>query len=395
MPIVKLTPQYIASSLTCPPGKTRVEFCDADLPGLYVNVRTTNPGTGVYYFRYKDKHGKTCHQKLGRVCDLDLAEARKLAKTLKADIIANGADPRAEAKAQKAVLTFNEFFNNHYLPYVKPRKRSWRRDEELYRLRIKEKFGNRRLNQISRQQIQLFHTEVLTSGLAPGTADHHLRFLKHAFNLAIDWGLLTEKNPAARIPLFAVDNKVEHYLDDDQLETLLAVLRTDANRPVCQIALFLLSTGVRLNEALGATWTQIDRDNRVWRIPASNSKSKRVRSVPLNDAALEVLAQLDTEGNFAHVFINKETGKPYTTIMKVWTRLRTKAGLPHLRLHDLRHSYASFLVNSGRTLYEVQQILGHSDSKVTERYAHLSSKTLQEAANTASVIIQGAGSKAA
>ena len=395
MPIVKLTPQYIASSLTCPPGKTRVEFCDADLPGLYVDVRTTNPGTGVYYFRYKDKHGKTCHQKLGRVCDLDLAEARKLAKTLKADIIVNGADPRAEAKAQKAVLTFNEFFDHHYLPYVKPRKRSWRRDEELYRLRIKEKFGNRRLNQISRQQIQLFHTEVLTSGLASGTADHHLRFLKHAFNLAIDWGLLTEKNPVARIPLFAVDNKVEHYLDDDQLETLLAVLRTDANRPVCQIALFLLSTGVRLNEALGATWTQIDRDNQVWRIPASNTKSKRVRSVPLNDAALEVLAQLDTEGNFAHVFINKETGKPYTTIMKVWTRLRTKAGLPHLRLHDLRHSYASFLVNSGRTLYEVQQILGHSDSKVTERYAHLSSKTLQEAANTASVIIRGAGSKAA
>lgn len=79
----------------------------------------------------------------------------------------------------------------------------------------------------------------------------------------------------------------------------------------------------------------------------------------------------------------------------MWTRLRNKAGLPHLRLHDLRHSYASFLVNSGRTLYEVQQILGHSDSKVTERYAHLSSKTLQEAANTASVIIQGAGSKAA
>jgi len=309
--------------------------------------------------------------------------------------IALGANLQADARAAKAVPTLNEFFDLHYLPYVKPRKRSWRRDEELYRLRIREKFGNRRLNQISRQQIQLFHTEVLASGLAPGTADAHLRFLKHAFNLAIDWGLLTEKNPAARIPLFAVDNKVENYLDTEQLEDLLTVLRTDANRPVCQIALFLLSTGARLNEALGATWDQIDRDHRVWRIPARSSKSRRARSAPMNDSALEVLSKLDTEGRFAHVFINKETGKPYTTIMKVWTRLRNKAGLPHLRLHDLRHSYASFLVNSGRTLYEVQQILGHSDSKVTERYAHLSSKTLQDAANTASVIIQGAGSKAA
>jgi integrase len=78
--------------------------------------------------------------------------------------------------------------------------------------------------------------------------------------------------------------------------------------------------------------------------------------------------------------------------MKVWTRLRTKADLPHLRIHDLRHMFASGLVNSGRCLYEVQQLLGHSNAKVTARYAHLSSKTLQEAANIASVAIRGATS---
>ena len=108
-----------------------------------------------------------------------------------------------------------------------------------------------------------------------------------------------------------------------------------------------------------------------------------------------MIKQLDTEGQFEHLFINKQTEKPYTTIMKVWTRLRTKAGLPQLRIHDLRYQYASFLVNSGRTLYEVQQILGHSDSKVTERYAHLSTKTLQAAAISASVIIKGAMKEAA
>ena len=109
-----------------------------------------------------------------------------------------------------------------------------------------------------------------------------------------------------------------------------------------------------------------------------------------NDAALDVLSQLTTEGKFDHLFINEETKKPYTTIMKVWTRLRMKAGLPHLRIHDLRHQFASFLVNSGRTLYGVQNILGHSDAKVTQRYSHLSTKTLHEAANSASVIINGA-----
>jgi site-specific recombinase XerD len=90
------------------------------------------------------------------------------------------------------------------------------------------------------------------------------------------------------------------------------------------------------------------------------------------------------------VFINQQTGEPYTTITKVWDRLRRKANLPQVRIHDLRHGFASFLVNNGRTLYEVQQILGHSSPSVTMRYAHLSTKALQDAANSASIAIREA-----
>ncbi len=387
MPVVKLTPSFIAHQLLCPEGKSRIEMCCAETPGLYIEVRATSQGQGTYYLRYKDVNGKTCHQKVGRTIDLSLTDARKQAKSLRAEI-ALGADPRGQAKAQKEVLTFAEFFEGHYLPYVTPRKRSWLRDDELYRLRIKEVFGSKRLNQITRQQLQSFHTALLEKGLAHATCDHHLKLLKHAFNLAIDWGL-TDSNPAVRVPMFNRDNKVEHYLDGDQLERLLSVLRDDPNRAVCGIALFLLSTGCRLNEALSATWEQVNLQNRVWRIPALNSKSKRIRSVPLNDTAIGILSRLDTVGADGYLFINTQTGKPYTTIMKVWSRLRSKAGLPQLRIHDLRHQFASFLVNSGRTLYEVQSILGHSDAKVTQRYAHLSSRSLQDAANTASVMIQG------
>lgn len=386
MPIVKLTQQFISNELTCPNGKDRIEWCCNEISGLYVLVRATSQGQGTFFLRYKDSNGKTCHQKLGRTTDISLAEARKQAKKFKAEI-ALGADPRGEQKAQKAIITVDEFFQDHYFPYVKPRKRSWKRDEQLY-ARIKPVFGSKRINEVTRQQIQSFHTDLRDTDLAPATCDHHIKLLKHAFNLAIDWGYL-EKNPVSRVPLFRVDNRVEHYLNEEELERLLAILRTHENRTVCLIALYLLSTGARLNEALSATWDQIDRSNRVWRILAANSKSKRMRSVPLNDSALEVLDQLDTEGKFAHLFINSKTGKPYTTIMKVWSRLRIKAGLPELRLHDLRHQFASFLVNSGRSLYEVQQILGHSDPSVTTRYAHLSSKSLQEAANSASLIISG------
>lgn len=173
------------------------------------------------------------------------------------------------------------------------------------------------------------------------------------------------------------------------------MLKTDENRVPALICLWLLSTGARCGEALKATWSQIDEANRVWRVPASNTKARKVRAIPLNDSALQVIRQLRAMNyQSEYMFINKRTitetcpGKPYTTIVKTWTNMRAKAGLPHVRIHDLRHQYASFLVNAGRTLFEVQQILGHSDPSVTQRYSHLSTKSLSKAANSASIAIK-------
>ena len=302
---------------------------------------------------------------------MSLDDARQRAKTLKAEITL-GADPQADLKAKRAVLTIDEFFQTYYLPHAKVHKRTWEKDQERYELRLKEAFGRKKLDQIKRQEIQSFHAGLRSEGLSPAYADHFIKVLRHALNLAVEWEML-EKNPASRVHMFNANNKVEHYLDDGELERLLRVLKEDGprHRNVRLVALFLLSTGARLNEALRARWQDVDRGTRVWRIPALNSKSKRVRSVPLNASAVEVLDRLDTEGSHEYLFVNGKFGRPYTNIHKVWRQLRAKAGLPHLRIHDLRHQYASFLVNSGRTLYEVQQILGHSDPSVTQRYAHL------------------------
>ena len=257
MPIIKLTRQFITHDLQCPEGKTRIEFCDSDLPGLYIEVRATSPGQGTYYLRYKDNNGKTCHQKINRTTDTTLADARKKAKNLKAEIEL-GADPRGEENAKKAIPSYSEFFEQHYLPYVKPRKRSWEKDEEMYRLRLNAVFGSQRLNQITRQQIQGFHTTLKGQGLSASTCNHYIKLLKHSLNLAIDWALL-DINPAVRIPLFHEDNKMENYLSELELEQLITVLRTDENRTICLIILYLLSTGARLNEALQTTWSQIDQ----------------------------------------------------------------------------------------------------------------------------------------
>jgi integrase len=359
---IEMNQEFINNGLCCPDGKRKIEYTDSGaggVPGLFVEVTAKSPGRGSWYLRYKNVHGQTCYQRLGTTGDLALTEARKAAKKLRAEICL-GADPKAEKARRREIPTFSSFFEDMYMPHAKSHKKSWIRDLQLFEPRIRVAFGAKRLSEITRHQIQSFHT-----------------------SLAKDWQLI-DKNPAARIPMLHENNKVEHYMDDEQLQRLLNVLRTDNNRMVCEIAMFLLATGCRLGEALSAKWVDVDLGRRVFVVRASNSKSKKLRSVPLNDAALETLERVGTQGAYEYVFPNKKSKGPYTRFGKVWERLRTKAGLPQLRLHDLRHQYASFLVNSGRSLYDVQQILGHSSPVVTQRYAHLSTHALQEAASAAS-----------
>lgn len=376
------------SNLVCPANRKSIEFVDVGGIGLYLKVTKTNPGVGTYYLRYKNAACKTAHVKIGRTSEVSLEVARNKALSLKSEI-ATGNDPREQARAKKSIPSFAEFFDTQYLPYAKSRKRSWNKDESMFRVRLNDAFGQKQLHQISRREVQVFHTRLReVDGLSPASCDHHLKLMRHMFNLAVEWEML-EKNPLSRIPLFKEDNKVENYLDEQQLKQLLYVLHTDKNRMTCNVMLFLLSTGARLNEALSAKWSQVDMDNRVWVIPATNSKSKRVRSVPLNQSALDVLAQLGTKEH-DYLFMSSRSDTHLKEIHTGWKSLREKAGLPHLRIHDLRHSFASFLVNNGRTLYEVQQILGHSVPTVTQRYSHLSAKTLLSATDEASNCINAA-----
>ena len=381
MPVVKLSQRFIDHELKCAPGKLREEFCDLDQPGLYVLASTAGK-IASFFLRYKNANGKTCHQKIGRTTDIDLAEARKRAKALKAEITL-GADPRGAEKAKKQILTFEQFMNQEYFPIITPMKRSIKRDHELARRLIAE-FGNVPLNKINRRDVQKFHTNLReVEGLAPATCDLHIRCLKHALNLALDWNLMEGKNPVSRMPLYNVDNRLENLLSDDDLQRLLGVLRTDANRPVCLVMLFLLSTGSRLQEVLKSTWDQVDIENRVFKIPATNSKSKRPRSVPLNDSALDVLKQLGTESKSGAVFLSR-VGLPFTTITKVWHRIRQKAGVPKMRIHDARHTTAQLMCAAGRSLLEIKEVLGHAHYSTTTRYTKFSMKALQQAANSVS-----------
>lgn len=143
--------------------------------------------------------------------------------------------------------------------------------------------------------------------------------------------------------------------------------------------LFLIYTGARKREVLDARWRDIDWAQRSWRIP--KTKSGKVRHIPLSTGAMKVLEHLrmqKREGFLDEqaIFANPKTGEPFVSFFYSWNNARIRAGLPEFRIHDLRHSFASYLVNAGRSLYEVQELLGHADIKTTSRYAHLSRERL-------------------
>ena len=386
--IVKLTPEFIANNLQCPEDKRRIEYVDTGGTGLYLEVRAKSQGQGTLYWRSRSADtNKTIHYKIGRTTEIDLETARDTVRQLRAkQTLGLNVDPRKDPAPN--IPTLKSYMEEQYIPYQKERIRGWSRQNDLFENHLKPTFGDQRLDKITLHSVQKFLTSLRNEGYAASTCNHPIRVLKHATELARKWGII-ETNQLAGLSLLREENKVNNIMTDNELSRLLTVLRTDKNKMVGSVCLFLLSSGCRLNEALSARWEHFDLERRNWTIPIEHSKSRKVRSIPLNDQALSILENLGTRGKYDHPFIGR-CGKPFTTIHKVWTRLRGDAGLPHLRIHDLRHQYASFLINQGRTLYEVQAILGHSDPSVTQRYAHLSTKSLQEAAASASDAINDA-----
>jgi integrase len=379
---VKLSQKYIDNPPPVPVGKAKVEHCDIAHPGLLWEQRAVNQEWGSYRLRYKNSSGKTSYASVGRSCSITLVEARQKCKQLKAEIQL-GADPQAEVQERRKGMTWDTFFTDHYLPHVKQHLRSWRNLEDMHRLRISDRIGKLKLDRIRKGEVQKFLNELKASGFSGATCDHHGKLIRQALGVAVSWGYL-DSNSVSGIKLFNEDNQVERYLEGEALHMLLKTVASDKNKTVGNIILFLLSTGARKDEVLHAMWSQIDRANRTWQIPAGISKSKKRRTVHLNKVALDILDNLDTAGKSDYLFVSSRTGDRMTDISKVWGRIRNLAGMPDLRLHDLRHSYASFLANSGCNEFQIQEALGHASTVTTRRYVHMSQEAMQKAAGAAS-----------
>jgi len=382
MPVIHFT-ELTIKAFPCPSEKRKTTLFDSQTRGLTYEKRSS--GTATFYLRYADKRGKTRYLKLGRASDITLKQARTLADKARSKI-AMGEDPVEQKRIARSVPTFSQFVEQQYIPYIRGYKRSWLIDVSLLKLHLLPRFGSLHLDAITREQIQKMHTDHVASGAAAASANRLLTLMRYIFNLALRWdvpGLKT--NPSAHVPMMQLNNQRERYLSKEETKRLYDAVCTSQNTMLRFIVPMLILTGARKREVLDARWEDLDLERRTWRIPTT--KAGKARHVPLSDGALYLLSSMPRIEGCPWAFANLETGKPFNAIYDSWDRARTKAGLADVRLHDLRHSFASLLVNGGRTLYEVQRILGHSQSRTTQRYAHLNQDTLIAAANTATLAV--------
>jgi integrase len=372
MPKAKLDPQF-ALTAHCPPGRKKIDFWDTGsvCNGLVLEVRST--GGRTWYLRYQDKHGKQRQYKIGRYEDVEWNQVRKVARKLRSEVVLGG-DPVAAKAAVKAIPTYGELAEQH-LAHAQTYQRSYSTTEMYVRVHILPRWQKVRLSDINQPDIAKWLAEKRASGLAPATVEKIRAIFGRSFELAMRWDIAgVIKNPVRGIRLPPINNARERFLSAAEVKRLQTAVANSRNQQLKYIVGLLLLTGARVSELLQAEWRHIDVERRAWHIPTS--KTGKARYVPLSQAALDVIEQLPRFDRCPYLLPNPATGKPFTDIKHPWETARRAARLDDLRIHDLRHSAASFMINSGVDLFAVGRILGHASYQSTQRYSHLANDTL-------------------
>jgi integrase len=236
--------------------------------------------------------------------------------------------------------------------------------------------GRLRLSDIRYSDIEALHRKIGAS--TPISANRMVASLRFAFNRAIKWQL-TKENPAIQIPFFPEIPR-ETVIPSELFETVINHLESHPARNGAEAILFILLTGCRRGEATKATWDQFDKGLTVWTKPAKITKKRRIHRVPLSGRITRLLQTRKETSKSQMVFELSPEGV-VTTIKRTWAEVRKSANCPTVRVHDLRHTFASVLASEGQTLNTVGSMLGHSQTQTTLRYVHLYDEPLRIAAN--------------
>ncbi|UWQ21594.1 site-specific integrase [Jannaschia sp. W003] len=360
----------LARSLEPPASGNRIVYDDT-VRGF--GLRVTAKGARSFVLNYRMK-GRERRITIGQYPAWSVAAARKQAEDYRRRI-SLGDDPLEERQTLRAAPTVADLFERYaaeHLPTKAPRSAS--DDRAMWAKDILPALGPKKVADLTSSDCDALHRAI--SRDRPTRANRVMEVLRKALNLAIRWGWI-ERNPASGVRR-NVEKRRTRYLTPEEIARLRAALDAHPQQASADAILFLMLTGCRRGEALGATWDQFDLPRRVWTKPEGTTKQRRVHRVPYSEAVAALLERRRAEAGGAFVFTGS-LGAPLVDVKRTWASVCRTAELDDVRMHDLRHTYASLLASSGASLPVVGALLGHSQPQTTARYAHLYDDTLRSA----------------
>lgn len=287
--------------------------------------------------------------------------------------------------AAKEAMTLAEFFDAKYYPHAESTRKRPKSVLQTFDKHMRRSLGPLRFAELDNATLDTWVRDQIKRQYEPGTINKHIFLVNRLMNLARRWGYIDqntfEDRQIKRLPL---GDYKQRFLSPAEIAAILKSAQQDQHPFMYYILKLLILTGARSGEARLARWCDIDLQTRIWTVPIS--KNGRARRIVLSGSAVEVLKEI-RERNAVfqistrrsdYIFQNPRFHRPYHCFFSSWERIRQRVDMPNVRIHDLRHTYASMLINKGASLYEVQKLLGHFHISMTERYAHLMPNTLAE-----------------
>ncbi|MFN7982484.1 MAG: tyrosine-type recombinase/integrase [Vicinamibacterales bacterium] len=354
MPMVMLTARFI-DTVKPTPGK-RVEYVDREVPGLALRVMPTGAKSWCVRYYHRDRLRRLT---LGTTSAITLAQARDRARD-ELHAVSHGTDPASAKQAGRKVQTIGDLADLYIERWAKPRKRSWKADDNLLRRKVLPRWRQRAIVDITRRDVRDLVEAVADAG-APIVANRLAALLSKLFAFALDRELIVT-SPAVRIPKPGVEVARDRVLTVEELRALWATF--DAfDAPMAALYKLRLLTAQRGGEVAAMCWDDVDLDGGWWTIPARQSKNKLAHRVPLNTAAVQLLAELlATADARARFVLQGARGK------RQQAEAAASCPVSDFRAHDLRRTVASMMASAGVQRLTISKILNHVDRSVTAVY---------------------------
>jgi integrase len=359
---------------------------DPMLPGF--GVRVTAAGHRAFVLTYWNRAGRQRRYTIGSFPDWSVTGAREEARRLKR-AIDQGNDPLAEIAAERGAPIVNDLIERFLEEHVSRLRPHTGRDyRNVIERHIRPALGRLQVAAVAWSDVDALHRKITKTGRAT-QANRVVAVASKMFALAIRWKMRAD-NPAKGIER-NVEQKRKRYASAAELRRLTTALAAQEDRQAADIFRLCLLTGCRVGEAMAARWADIDTSAGKWTKPGSTTKQKTDHIVPLSAPAKQLLAELRRKTNGPWVFPADSAPGHRVAVQKAWLAICAAARIGGLRIHDLRHSFASQLASSGASLPLIGSLLGHSNPVTTHRYAHLFDDPQRAAVERVGAVISSAG----